>query len=81
VARDAHVLARYLRLKLHFEAYVLHTRTSSIVTIGGFEGPNDPGAERVAQQLAQLRQQVIAEKGSDLLQLYTPPLAMAIPRP
>ena len=79
-AKQAHEMARVLR-QLKFDAYVLHTRGSSAVTIGGFEGPNDPGAERVAQQLAMLRQRVISERGSDVLQLYTPPLAMEIPRP
>jgi hypothetical protein len=66
---DAHELARTLR-QLNLEAYVLHGRTSSIVTIGGFSGPDDPGAQRVTQQLAQLRQQMAARSPSDPLKLF-----------
>jgi hypothetical protein len=75
-ARDAHELARWLR-HLNFDAYVLHGRTSSIVTIGKFSESNDPGAVRVAQQYVQLRQKMVA---SDPLKLLPTAPMIEIPR-
>jgi cell division septation protein DedD len=40
--------------KLGFRSYVLHTRTSSIVTVGEFDAPNDPQLQRMQEQLAHL---------------------------
>ncbi len=45
-AAEAHRLAETLK-KLNFEVYVFHTRTSSIVTVGSFDNPNDAEAQRV----------------------------------
>jgi hypothetical protein len=53
-ALQAHELARLLRDELHFDAYVLHTRHFSIVTIGGYKGPTDPEMFRTRDQLAKL---------------------------
>jgi hypothetical protein len=77
--QQAHELAKTLR-QLNFEAYVLHSRTSSSVTIGGFDQERDPGMIRVAQQLAQLRQRMLDTMKSDPLQLYQSPMPMATPR-
>jgi hypothetical protein len=41
-AVNAHNLAELLRTKANLEAYVLHTRFYSLVTVGGFESPDDP---------------------------------------
>src|SRR5262249_22143287 len=55
-ALQAHELAKLLRdPRLGFTAYVLHTRTSSIVTVGGFNALNDAEMQRVQRQLAALR--------------------------
>jgi hypothetical protein len=70
-AMQAHETASFLR-KLKFDAYVLHMRTGSIVTIGGFQGPTDPAMKRTAEQLASIR-------GLDVLKLFAKP--MEIPRP
>jgi hypothetical protein len=52
-AMNAHNMAEALRNpKIGLEAYVLHTRTCSIVTVGGFDGPKDPRMEQVVQALA-----------------------------
>ncbi len=77
-AKDAQELARVLRL-LNFYAYVLHTRTSSVVTIGGFQAPDDPELLRVRQQLAALQQRFIAS-GRDPFRLYPNPAPMEVPR-
>ncbi len=79
-AHDAHELARGLR-QLKFEAYVLHGRTSSIVTIGGFTNPDDPGARRVTQQLALVRQENLAKLMTDPMKLFPSPPLIEIPRP
>lgn len=52
-ARQARELCDMLRNDTRFKlkAYVLHTRTSSIVTVGEFDGPNDPNMQRVCEQL------------------------------
>jgi hypothetical protein len=41
-ATNAHNLAQLLRKSFNLEAYVLHTRFNSIVSIGGFESADDP---------------------------------------
>lgn len=54
-AEEAERLADALRhpdMKPHpFEAYVLHHRTGSIVTVGGFDAPNDPELLRTREVL------------------------------
>lgn len=77
-ALQAHELARVLR-QLNFYAYVLHTRTSSLVTIGGFNSPDDPEIGRVRQQLANLQNQFSSNR-HDPFQLYPNPVAWEVPR-
>jgi hypothetical protein len=48
---SAHNLAEALR-KMKFEAYVLHSKFSSTVTIGSFDGPNDPTLRSTQESLA-----------------------------
>jgi hypothetical protein len=64
-ASNAHDLADRLR-KYHppapaspFEVYVLHTRTSSVVAVGGFDRDDDPNIEVLRQALKEY-QQVLA---------------------
>ncbi|MDB5390053.1 MAG: hypothetical protein JWM11_5699 [Planctomycetaceae bacterium] len=45
---DAWTLVHYMRAQGH-EAYVYHERYRSIVTVGAFNDPNDPGIGKVAQ--------------------------------
>jgi hypothetical protein len=47
-AVNAHNLAELLR-KMHYEAYVYHTRYRSVVTVGGFDSKDDPRLEDVKQ--------------------------------
>jgi hypothetical protein len=72
--QNAHNLADALR-KLGIEAYVLHTRWGSLVTVGGFDRPDDPRIEQVQRSLAsnvQLGQNV---------QMLAQPVPMEVPRP
>ena len=57
---QAHETARVLR-KLGFEAYVLHTRHHSIVTIGSFSGPTDQAMVSTANRLAALNPKALQE--------------------
>jgi len=79
---QAHELAKLLRsLKPPFEAYVLHTRTSSVVTIGGFDGRDDGHMKEAVEKLEHLKQAQLRQFGQDPLHLYSPPIPMEVPRP
>src|SRR5262249_21370150 len=80
--RQAHELARVLR-KLGFQAWVLHTRYSSVVAVGGFDRIDDPEMDRVRNRLTQLTQQVVANspQKSDPLQLFPHAPPMEVPHP
>jgi hypothetical protein len=41
-AHNAHNMAELMRKSMNLEAYVLHTRFSSLVTVGGFDRLDDP---------------------------------------
>ena len=83
-ANNAHELARTLRHQ-GAEAYVLHTRTSSVVSIGSFSGPNDPRMKDVCTQYAMWQQQVArAQKDPskpDPLGLFPAPVLIEVPHP
>jgi hypothetical protein len=72
-AVNAHNLAEALR-KIGFEAYVLHTRYTSVVTVGGYDSVEDPRMHHMQQQLASLHL-------DPRLQMFAEPLPMEIPRP
>jgi hypothetical protein len=72
-ALNAHNLAEALR-KVGLEAYVLHTRYNSIVTVGAYDSPEDPRLKQMQRQLAAARQ-------SEQLQLFAQPMPMQVPRP
>lgn len=50
-ALNAHNLAELMRKSFQLEAYVLHTRHSSIVSIGGFDGIADPRMRSTQEML------------------------------
>src|SRR5262249_14963062 len=80
-AKQAHELARVLRLpNFGFTAYVLHTRTSSVVTVGEFDGPDDPALQRVQSRLAALRVSSPGVPG-DPFGLMPRPVPVQVPRP
>jgi hypothetical protein len=81
---EAHNLAEALH-KLNFDAYVFHTRTSSIVTIGNFESPDGEQAQRFKQHYLSFQEQLAAawapQGRSDPLQLFPNPMPMEVPHP
>jgi hypothetical protein len=80
-AATAHNLADTLR-KMGFEAYVLHTRRTSYVTVGGFENKDDPKLEETRRKLEQVRDRTTQmARGNDTLQWYAPLFPMRIPKP
>ncbi len=75
--QNAHNMAQVLShkdVKLGFEVYVLHRRNDSLVTIGGFSGPEDPRMRQAHQAISRLR---IGEGVKFLPQ----PLPLEVPRP
>jgi hypothetical protein len=72
-AQNAHNFAELLR-KAKFDAYVLHLRQGSVVTIGGFSGKDDPQLRQVEQRLAQ-------QNFAGRVELLPQPFAMPVPRP
>ncbi len=78
-ALNAHELAKFLR-HCNIEAYVLHTRTSSIVTMGGFTRSDDPNIGSARQQLLAVRRQIETVSGrKDIVQFFANPLPMEVP--
>jgi len=79
-AHDAHNLAETLR-KMKLEAYALHTKFSSVVTVGGFEGLNDPNLAATQQalerNLARLEEQLPPGRR---IMFFAKPLPMQVPR-
>lgn len=73
-AMQAHQLAEVLRHpNLGFESYVLHTRGMSIVTVGGFDSPNDPKLLSMQQALSKI-------KLVEPLTLIPTPMPMEVPK-
>lgn len=89
--REAHAMADWLRnldkkymdYPLH-EAYVLHDEYSSTVTIGGFDGPDDPRLIQmqrfIMDRLNDPRSVLSQFKSKARLHLYPQPLPMPVPK-
>jgi hypothetical protein len=74
-AHDAHNLAELLR-KNKLEAYVLHTKFSSIVTVGGYESLEDPNLRAMQSTLeSKLRSPELSR-----LMFFPRPMPMKVPR-
>ncbi|MFO0846421.1 MAG: hypothetical protein U0797_29310 [Gemmataceae bacterium] len=79
-AQQAHELAKFLRQpSLGFTAWVLHTRYSSVVCVGGFDGPGDGECQRLQRQIANLR--FNAKNGVDPIGLMPTPMPVEVPKP
>jgi hypothetical protein len=72
-AMNAHNFAELLR-KAKFDAYVLHLRQGSVVTIGGFASKDDPQLRQVERRLAE-------QNFAGRIELLPQPFAMQVPRP
>jgi hypothetical protein len=79
-AKQAEEVARVLRL-MKFEAYVLHTRTASVITVGAYDSPEDPRLQQVQRQLRSLTFQNSSDpRAAQLLQFFAQPLPMRVPQ-
>jgi hypothetical protein len=79
---NAHNMADALR-KEGFKAYVLHTRTSSMVTVGEFDSDKDPQIQQVQQAL---RHNVVIKPRDDPrfdseVGFFSHPVPIQVPRP
>jgi hypothetical protein len=70
-AKQAEEIARVLR-EMKFEAYVLHTRHSSIVAVGGYDDPNDKDLLKMQNQMKRM------QLGS--IQFWDMPWPMKVPQ-
>jgi hypothetical protein len=77
--QQAHELASFLT-KLGFKAYVLHTRYSSIVTVGAFDQINDQDMQRVQRQIQSLQFKTAQGATPDPIKLFATPVPMQVPR-
>jgi hypothetical protein len=71
-ALQAEEVARVLR-EMKFEAYVLHTRTGSVVSVGAFDQPDDGRLLQLQRQLANLQLGPV--------QFFAQPMPMQVPHP
>jgi len=82
---QAHALAQCLR-GCHLEAYVLHTRQGSLVTIGGFDSLEDEELKQLQDKLGKLRLMPqsggphLAPGQEDIFELLPNPMPMPIPK-
>ena len=80
--KQSHELAKFLRdPRLGFKAYVLHTRNSSIVTVGEFDDLNGEEMQRLQRQIASLKFSAGNQGGPDPIGLMAHPAPMEVPRP
>ncbi len=84
-AMQAHELAKVLRTPVSeampcfgFDAYVLHTRRSSIVAVGGFTGPDDPEMQKTAEKILKLQLRTGNPRMPQIALFAVP---MEVPRP
>jgi hypothetical protein len=74
LSADAAKLAETLRDKGRgYDAYVFHTRDASLVTVGGFRGPNDPAILSMQKQLAGMK--------VGQMKLLDSPVPFEVPKP
>jgi hypothetical protein len=79
-ALQAHELARVLR-QLHFEAYVLHMRNGSLVTVGSWDKLTDDEVRRMREKIGQIQLPRDPSRPDDTtFELMNPPLPMPVPR-
>jgi hypothetical protein len=78
---QAHSTAEALKsLGLGPDVWVLHTRRESIVTLGGFDSPQDPKIQESLDRLEAWRKKIIAANKSDPFQIALYPLLMRVPK-
>lgn len=78
-AAQAHELARILR-ELGMDAYVLHLRKQSLVTVGGFDGPDDPKLQQAILKVRAWQEKNIRTLGTDPFQILETPFPVRVPK-
>jgi hypothetical protein len=80
---NAHTLAGWLRQEAKLEAYALHDRTSSFVTIGAFDSLDDPKLHETQQRIASLHQAFVQKAaqtpGFEQIQILPIGVPMKVP--
>lgn len=71
-ALQAHEIAKVLRTHMNMDAYVLHTRHGSIVTVGAYDTQDDPRLLQNARMLANLQM-------GPVIKFLPRPLPMEVP--
>lgn len=82
-ARELATALRHEKMRPHpFETYVLHARTESVVTVGQFDGPDDPALVQAYQELAALTFRVDYKDGrpSEVKKMFDAITPMRVPR-
>jgi hypothetical protein len=74
--KQAEEVARVLHETMKLDTYVLHTRHSSIVTVGSFDGQDDPQLQQMQRQLANLQ---LKTGEVVMLQCFAQPVPMQVP--
>jgi hypothetical protein len=73
-AAQAEEVARYLKVNMHLDTFVLHTRSASIVTVGAYDSKDDENLLKMAQRLHGMR------FGATGIKLFDQPLPMQVPK-
>lgn len=72
-AKQAHEVAKVLREKMQIEAYVLHMRWGSVVTVGSYDSQDDA-------RLLQYQQALKGKQMGPAVQFFANPLPMKVPQ-
>jgi hypothetical protein len=75
-AAQAEEVAKRLHLQFNYDTFVLHTRSSSIVTVGAYDRQDDPGMVQVAKQLRGARIGLDA----NAIKFFDTPMPMKVPQ-
>jgi hypothetical protein len=75
-AAQAEEVAKVLHEQFQYDTYVLHTRTGSIVSVGGYDSKDDPRLQQAAEKLRNLRFGL----DKNAIQLFAQPLPMQVPQ-
>jgi hypothetical protein len=82
-AMQAHELAKVMRKYMNLDAYVLHTRHGSVVTIGGYDSKDDPRLVQNQKRFTNFQfvtqQQGGAQRAPDI-RFFPIPLPMEVPK-
>ncbi len=79
-AAQAEEVARYLKQNMKLDTYVLHTRTGSIVTVGGYDSLDDENMRMMVKRLSPKSGGGGLEFQGTGIKLFDRPLPMKVPQ-